>query len=465
MTDVISNPPPLIAQNQEEFAELLTFLDFAEGLTIGFVEVNQAADQSVLVEALRAAVVDKGIHIEVFNFSQEPELRFLREALLERLERVRTDQKLVLWVQGLEVAIGTDAVGAYPPLLQDLNFVRDAYRQSVPYPTLIVLPDYSITRVSQYAPDFWAWRSGVFCFKTSAHHLQQLRTTALNQSLPPLANPDNQAQIDHLKQLLMELKPSGQPMAPQAQQTCIEVYYKLGSAHLTQRQAAKARDYLLKGLELAQQDADSLLLQNFQRKLGHAYEQLRQFEKAIAAYEQALELARSSEQLNQEAMILNDLGDVTLKQRQFSPAQALYQQSLAINESLGDRYSQASTYSNLGIVAQELREWALARKHYNQALEIFIEYGDRYEQASTYYQLAMVAEATGDLENAKLDYLKDLEITLEFKDEHGLDISLANLARFYQAHPDDVFLAQMAQLMNVEPANFKRQLLSGNPKP
>jgi hypothetical protein len=37
---------------------------------------------------------------------------------------------------------------------------------SVPHPLLFVLPDYAITRIAKFAPDFWAWRSGVFLFRT-----------------------------------------------------------------------------------------------------------------------------------------------------------------------------------------------------------------------------------------------------------------------------------------------------------
>ncbi|NJN88344.1 MAG: hypothetical protein HC881_21215 [Leptolyngbyaceae cyanobacterium SL_7_1] len=121
-----------LEQNQQEFAELLTFIDFAAGLTIGFVEVNQETEKAILVEALRNHFADTPIRLEVLNFSQEQDLRFLRDALVQRLERVQTDKKLVLLIQGLEVAIGMDQVGSYPPILQDLNFVRDAYRQSVP---------------------------------------------------------------------------------------------------------------------------------------------------------------------------------------------------------------------------------------------------------------------------------------------------------------------------------------------
>ncbi len=159
------NQSLFIEQNQQEFAELLTFIDFAEGLTIGFVEVNQEQNKTWLVAALRESLAETEIALEGVNFSQEQDFRFLREALMQQIGRINTDKKLVLIIQGLEAAIGTDRVGAYPPILQDLNFVRDAYRWSVPHPLLFVLPDYAIRRMGQYAPDFWSWKSGLFYFK------------------------------------------------------------------------------------------------------------------------------------------------------------------------------------------------------------------------------------------------------------------------------------------------------------
>ena len=38
---------------------------------------------------------------------------------------------------------------------------------------------------------------------------------------------------------------------------------------------------------------------------------------------------------------------------------------------------------------------------------------------------------------AKAFYFEDLEITVELNNEHGLEISLRNLARFYQHTQDD----------------------------
>ena len=103
-------------------------------------------------------------------------------------------------------------------------------------------------------------------------------------------------------------------------------------------------------------------------------------------------------------------------------------------------------------------EWDEARNNFNKALQIKIEFNDRYSQASTYYLLAKISEATGDLDDAKSGYMKDLEIMIEFNDDHGLDISMNNLARFYRAHSDDAFLSEVANLLGIETTALKQQL-------
>ncbi|MFM6813002.1 MAG: hypothetical protein ACKPJ4_13865, partial [Dolichospermum sp.] len=108
----------------------------------------------------------------------------------------------------LEKSIGV--FGEYPPFLQDLNFVRDAYKKTVPYPILFILPDYAINRLAKFAPDFWAWRSGVFRFKT----LEKTRENAIAQTLESHIKIDRvepqekQERIEILQSLLMEYKPT-----------------------------------------------------------------------------------------------------------------------------------------------------------------------------------------------------------------------------------------------------------------
>lgn len=145
-------------------------------------------------------------------------MRFLKDAILQELPHHHFDpnQKLVLFIQGLEKSIGLDKDAPYPPVLQDLNFVRDAYSQQLPHTLLFVLPDYGLTRLARFAPDFWSWRSGVFRFKASP----LIRRNAFDelQKFPELPQEfilpeEQQPKIELLHRLLMEYAPTGKIIA------------------------------------------------------------------------------------------------------------------------------------------------------------------------------------------------------------------------------------------------------------
>ena len=116
------------------------------------------------------------------------------------------------------------------------------------------------------------------------------------------------------------------------------------------------------------------------------------------------------------------------------------------------------TYHQLGRVAQKLREYEQARAYYQQALDIAIETNNRNGQAMTYHQLGRIAEALKDIASAKTFYLKSLQITIEVNDQAGLEVSRRNLIRFYQEHPDDQFLANAAQLLNISLEKLKSKI-------
>ncbi|MGL5060794.1 MAG: tetratricopeptide repeat protein, partial [Microcoleus sp.] len=148
----------------------------------------------------------------------------------------------------LEKSIGK--FGEYPPVLQDLNWVRDAYKKSVPHPILFVLPDYAITRLAKFAPDFWAWRSGVFLFKTTQDTRDNAvaRTLDSGRSFRTLKTPEKQERIELLESLLMDYNPShsGTERNPSA---CSNILHQLGVAYLSQGNPVKAREYLETDME------------------------------------------------------------------------------------------------------------------------------------------------------------------------------------------------------------------------
>lgn len=152
---------PFIALNPQGIGELLTFVDFAEGLTIGFIEINCSQNVDTLIKALKNNPHCEEIQFCCFDFAGI-NVKFLRDAIIERLTDITQlqDKKLVLIIQGLEKSIGKK--GDYPPVLQDLNFVRDAFTNSILNPIVFFLPDYAITRIAKFTPNFWAWKSGYF---------------------------------------------------------------------------------------------------------------------------------------------------------------------------------------------------------------------------------------------------------------------------------------------------------------
>ena len=408
-----------LSLNQHVFAELLTFVDFADEFTLGFVEINFPPDTDVLIQALKTHINCQDIQFEVLDFAHQPNLRFLRDEIVKQLPTIQpvSDQKLVLIIRGLAQVIGVS--GDYPPVLQDLNFVRDAYKTSVPHPLLFVLPDYAITRLAKFSPDFWAWKSGVFLFRTPETTRNQVRAQTID-SPDPISSygpPEKQECIDLLERLLMEYRPSRQPITPENLGTCATILHQLGGAYLSRHNPAKAKEYLEEALACAQQRQDVSLQTEIYNDLGRAHQQQQQ-QAAMTAHETSLKLSQQLGDRRGEATALFYLGTVSLRLRNFQQARSLYQQCLEIYKELGDRYAQAITYHQLGIVAEDLREFEEARRHYQQALEIKIEFGDRYAQASTYYCLGTLAEEQGDYKTARANLQQALERYVEFKDTY-----------------------------------------------
>ncbi|BAZ40588.1 hypothetical protein NIES4101_65490 [Calothrix sp. NIES-4101] len=408
-----------IASNQDEFAELVTFVDFAEKFTLGFIEINFSPDIDLLIAGLRQDSQCQGVQFVVLDFP-DANLRFLRDELVQQLAKItqETNKKLVLLIRNLEKSIGV--FGDYPPVLQDLNFVRDSYRQTIPHPLLFILPDYAISRLAKFAPDFWAWKSGLFRFKTTELTKNEAIAHTLNAdtNIERIPTPEQQERIDLLHRLLMEYNPTGETPSRENLRNCCNILNELGKAYLSQRKSIKAREYLQKAAEIIQKFPDYSLQIEVFNQLGKSYQQQRQFDNAISYYQQALDIAEKQKNRHDIANSLFYLGNVSLDTRQLHQARNYYQQALKIEIEFGDRYECAGTYHQLGIVAQELREYDQARDYYQQALEIKIEFGDRYECAGTYAMLGLLAQAKENYAEARANLQTALEIYVEYQDEY-----------------------------------------------
>lgn len=162
----------LLRANEDALQQLVTFVSFtAEQFTLGFVSVNFPEDRVTIIETLQQHPDCQDIQFVWFKFDG-PDLKFLRDELVKKLPEIEQEpgKKRLLLLTGLEASIGM--VGDYPPVLKDLNFVRNSFTERVPYPIVIFLPDKSLSRLAEFAPDFWAWRKVVIRFKSSLETVQ-----------------------------------------------------------------------------------------------------------------------------------------------------------------------------------------------------------------------------------------------------------------------------------------------------
>ncbi len=285
--------------NEANFRELVTFVDFApEKFTIGFVSVNFSGDQATIIEALKQHPDCQEVQFVQYTFD-DPKLRFLQDELIKELPKIERepDKKLVLLLTGLEESIRmVGGLADYPPMLVDLNYVRDGFTTNVPYPMIIFLPDKSLNRLAEFAPDFWAWRRAVVRFESVPDAVKSKMYQAVQRGdsawlsagkgadYPAL---DARARRDMLPRLLMEYESGSLARDEDYQGFKSELMAELGISLYDDDSLDVAKDILWKSLESGDFEESTI-------SRPKAYYYLGLIEKRQNSYERAVELLNQS---------------------------------------------------------------------------------------------------------------------------------------------------------------------------
>ena len=363
------------AINRQDFAQLLTFIEFAADLTIGFVEVNYSQDRDSLIGSLQEHPNCLNIQFLICNFD-DPKLRFLRDEIIAQLSKItiEPDKKLVIMIRGVENAIGSS--GDYPPILQDLNYIRDAFTTSVPHPILFFLPDYGITRLAQFAPDFWSWRSGLFRFITfydfkstkesivpkTGHFYLTLQTSSVGKE-----------RIELLTGLLKD-NPITSIKSQQALQHYLNIITQLGIAYRTNKKTlVKSEEYLKEACVLVNDRSSSIsvIIQgNVIYELAVTYEKLGDLVSALSYLQKSLELRKNINDFKGTAETLHQIGIIYTKQKEFETALKHLDEALKIEESIENNFGKLETLNQMGILCVEAGNIETAINYYQDALSI-----------------------------------------------------------------------------------------------
>ncbi|MCW6051189.1 tetratricopeptide repeat protein [Lyngbya sp. CCAP 1446/10] len=424
----------IVEFNQESFDQLLTFVDIVpdNAFDLGFIQSNFAKDRDAIIQALINHPDCQDMQFEIWDFP-DSDMRFLMDEILKVLPtvEVQADKKLIFIVRGVENAIGM--TGEYPPMLVDFNWVRDAYPVKVPHLMLFCLPDYAITRVANFAPDFWAWNSGTFVFKTPAN----TRDDAISQTLDArkgISNcevPEKQERIDLLKRLLIEYTPSnGREQTHEDLKTRIRVLNDLAIAYRSRSEYSTATYYLKQALDLVKDDEDFISLKaNTLYQLGWIQDDWGNPKEAIAFYQQSLEIYEKIGDVQGKAATLHNLAIIYANQGDVEKAIAFYQQSLEIYEKIGDVQGKAATLHCLAGIYANQGDVEKAIAFYQQSLELKEKIGDVQGKAASLHQLAGIYANQGDVEKAIAFYQQSLEVEEKIGNVQGKAASFAMLGQ------------------------------------
>src|SRR5215216_903961 len=278
-----SNPEAAAAEPADVIVRrLVRSLDYAEGFWLGFVKCNLPAQRRKAASACKDLLEPLGIRLIEVELtepisellpilkeriaSEQTGTGGLSSSVKERSES-RDRRKLAIFVSGLEHSIPSSE--AYPPILSYLNLNRELFRQELPYPLVIWLPEYALTALARRAPDFWAWRSGLYEFAPEADLADDVLYPIAREEMHVKSSLSGQAKRERLTML----------------KGLLEDYCELGNGpHERQVQG-------------------SILIE-----IGNVYFDLGEWVEAKQAFEESLAIAREQDNKKTVAVITHNLG-------------------------------------------------------------------------------------------------------------------------------------------------------------
>jgi tetratricopeptide (TPR) repeat protein len=359
---------------------------------------------------------------------------------------------LALSVFGLEASLRSAT--PHPPLLAHLNLARERYRE-LGCPLVLWLPDYALTRLAREAPDFWAWRSGVFEFAPEAEMaegtLQQMahEPGVVTSSLDAAAKRERLALLE---QLLADYRLLGE--GPQERGAQADILAKMGSLRQDLGDYAEARRLYQESLDIAQQLGDRAGIARTLHNLGILAHRQGDYVEARRLYQESLDIKQQLGDRLGVATTLHQLGMLAQDQGNYAEACRLYQESLDIKQQLGNRAGVEYTLGQMGSLAYAQGDLGEARRLYDQVCIVSQQAGDRPSVAVALRSLGMLAQNQGDYAEARRLYQESLDITQQLGDRAGVASTLHQLGTLAHRQGDYAEARRLYQ----ESLDIKQQL-------
>jgi formylglycine-generating enzyme required for sulfatase activity/tetratricopeptide (TPR) repeat protein len=329
-----------------------------------------------------------GVTIAELNLFQKEPVTNLKTEIQHYLQEHfpdSSDTPLGLQVTGIDLSIVLDSDEKAPAIVQTLNMAREGFRESLPYPIIIWLPEYAYAKIATIAPDFWSVRDGSYTFSTndqSAYILNKIESGDKNLT----QWQDKIAQIPVLRRALTTLRDNAEVIT--------ELYIKLGEAYYFIENSKEAQNAFEKALAMIGTDDYPDKLENKARafsKLSLIYSDNGDVAKAIETINHYIDIAKRLNKPDLQAIAYNHLGLIHDRQQQHQEAIKAYEQALEINQAEGNRKSEGEVLGNMGLLYRKWnQQYEIALKYHEQALDISTELSDNQGQALEYGNIGLV---------------------------------------------------------------------------
>jgi tetratricopeptide (TPR) repeat protein len=397
--------------------------------TLIFANCTSLIDQNHYMEEIRRGCTAAGITLtDVDLWSRRP-IRNLREFIEEHLGRNfpgGLPPRLAIQVSGLEISILLDTDERSPAVLQTLNLAREGFREKLPYPLLIWLPDYAYVKLAKVAADFWSVRNGSYTCQYDAkadsslgldHIIAEGKDITLWQ--------DKLGQIPLIERALEGIK---EPELRRIPEVYTDLKLKLGDAYRYIGRAEKALLYYQEALKLSQETLRDLEREgNALNGLGLIYIEMGNFQQAITHLEEYLNLRRQQSKQDAQAIAYNHLGLVYDRQGDYERAVEHYNRALEIDRKLGKRREEGDVLGNLGLAYRKMARYEEAIACHEQALHISREVSDLQSESKDLGNIGLVYRELKDHQSAIGYFNQALHLAQQSGDRRGELAQLVNL--------------------------------------
>ena len=328
---------------EEELSSLLRLLRWSRGFVLAFVRSNVPIESRRLVDELSKRLAADGPCVRDLSLV-EPTSNLLSE--IHRLAPPVIEGEAVV-VVGFEHSMPSHI--SHPPALDRLNRSREQFRE-LPCPVVLILPDYALNQLAREAPDFWAWRSGIFTTHPAAGR-PPIEPRELYSGQLDLWNLPLERKKDHLevlRELLADLERSETGNEAKKSELCL----RISILHHGLGQLDDALLYARKALEHAGEESRRRALAL--RQVADIYQDRGDLEEALRIYqEELLPVFVSSGDSRDRAITLGKISEIFQTRGQLDEALRILQEEVVpILERVGDAHSRTVALTRIAGIHQ-----------------------------------------------------------------------------------------------------------------